>query len=300
MWRRFGKYTNQKKAQKRLSGLAIFKIVEQELRNEIPIAKHRWRKHTDFQYLNPYIEAATARAEKAEETDDHDGQAAAWLLALILRSPRAAQAQAVMDKHRRSYRNKAARTMELIDFNDAFVSTVLAMPEDHLHEFTDELQRLQFWFCKRVGAWSFSDAQFEAIVHGLSREIAVFKVVQSAGYAVNMTSRAQDAIGIDMQITDRQSGTKVNVDTKTTSAYHYRLIDLLREGRLDQLEIDEADRRGFVLVINGHGGAKTPVVLWRIDQNEVGKIDDFRFSDSEKVIEMLRAIMGTYGEGNDV
>lgn len=296
MWRRFGSFREKRAARKRLSGLAIFRIVEQELRNVIPIAKHRWRRHDDFDYLNPHIEAATKRAELAEANKDDDSEAAAWLLALVLRAPRAARAQAQMDKYKHNYKNKSARVLELIDFNDAYVSTVLVMPEDHIHLFNDELKKLIAWFCKRVGAWTFSNDQFHAIVHGLSREIAVFNTVKSAGYNVRMASRTDDAFGIDMVITDPNTMKSINIDTKTASAFHYRLIDLLREGRLSELDIELAEKRGYTAVFNGHGENKARVMLWRIDHRTLGDISDFRFDKTEGLIAELKEMLNEYGE----
>ena len=297
MWRRFGNFRERViRRKKRLSSLAIFQIVEQQLRDEIPLAKHRWRQHSDFSYLANYIEAATERAKQGEAIGDKDTQAAAWLLALVLRSPRAAQAQVQMDKHKHSYRNRDARVMELIDFNDAYVAAVLAMPSDHLHEFNDELKRLIDWFTKRVGAWTFSTEQFEAITHGLSREIAVFNAVRAKGFKAEMTNRVEDAFGIDIHIYDPLSARRVDVDTKTTSAFHYRLIELFREGRLSQADIDLAEKRGFTAVINGHGDEKRRVILWRIDHGTLGNITDFRFEYTEKLIEELRQMISDYGE----
>lgn len=299
MWRRFGQYRQDRRALKKgktLSQSAIFAIVEQELRIDISIPKERWRKHSDFSYLKPLIDAAKERIRLAENSEDHDAIAAAWLRSLILQAPHAAQAQVQMDKHKHSFRNKAARVLELIDFNDAYVSTVLAMPDDHLHMFNAELKLLVDWFCKRVGAWTFSDEQFDAIAHGLSREIAVYNAVQKAGFDVRMTTRAEDAFGIDMRITDRVTRRMVNIDTKTSSAFHYRLIDLLREGRLSTADIDLAERRGFVAVFNGHGDQKVRVILWRIDHGTLGDITDFAFKQTDTLIEELGEILKEYGE----
>ena len=63
-------------------------------------------------------------------------------------------------------------------------------------------------------------------MHGLSREIAVFKAAENAGLNALMSSRVADAFGIDMQIADTVSGDYVNIDCKTSSAFHFRLKDL--------------------------------------------------------------------------
>ena len=186
--------------------------------------------------------------------------------------------------------------MELIDFNDAYVSTVLAMPPDHLHDFNDETKQLIDWFCKRVGAWTFTDEQFEAIAHGLSREIAVYNAVQAAGFGAQMTTRSEDAFGIDIHITDRTTGRRINVDIKTTSAFHYRLIELLSEGRIEDADMDLAETRGYAAVYNGHGDEKIRVVLWRIDHDTLGDIQDFAFATTEQLIRELSEIFTAYGE----
>lgn len=291
-WRRFGKINTNAQ----VSTLPIFAAVEQELRNEVGVARRRWNRHTDFDYLKPLTESARQRARITEQRSDDDAKARAWLLLLILQAPHAVQAQAQMDKHRHSFRDKASRVMELIDFNDAYVSAVLAMPAGHLHDFNDEVKRLIDWFCKRVGAWTFSDEQFEAIAHGLSREIAVYNAVRAAGFGAQMTTRSEDAFGIDMYITDYATGKQISVDTKTNSAFHYRLIELLSEGRMDDNDINLAEKRGYAAVFNGRGDEKARVVLWRIDHTTLGNIQDFAFANTEQLIGELKEIFAAYGE----
>lgn len=295
MWRRFGQAVGGKRSAKVRPG-CVFAEVEQELRNEVRLAQNRWRRHTEFSYLKPMVDAAKSRAKIAEQGSDQAATARAWLRALVLQAPQAAMAQVQMDRHKHSFRNREARVFELIDFNDAYVSTVLAMPADHYHTFNDELKRLIDWFCKRVGAWPFSNEQFEAIAHGLSREIAVYNAARSVGFAATMTTRTEDAFGIDMFITDPQTLKRVAIDTKTTSAFHYRLIELFREGRLSQDDIDLAERRGYVAVFNGHGQEKRRIVLWRIDHGTLGNIVDFAFERTDSLIKELYEIIGDYGE----
>ena len=235
-------------------------------------------------------------ALNGEKIDDLDTVAAAWLLALTLRAPRAAQAQLQMDHDHHHYHNRDGRVMELIDFNDSYVATVLAMPDDHIHEFNNELKTLLDWFCKRVGAWAFSEEQFEAITHGLSREIAVYNAVRRNGFDAQMTNRVEDAFGIDIHIADLANDRHINVDIKTNSAFHYRLIELLREGRLDQSDIDLAERRGYTAVMNGHNDEKKRVLIWRIDHNTLGNIVDFSFEHTDKLIEELKQMLYEYGE----
>lgn len=295
-WRRFGKIERSVELQPRSSARTIFAGAEQDLRNEVSLARRRWRRHTDFDYLRPVIESAKQRARLIEQGNDRDAAARAWLRALALQAPHAAQAQAQMDKHKHSFHNKATRVMELIDFNDAYVGAVLAMPPHQLHDFNTEAKRLIDWFCKRVGAWTFSNEQFEAITHGLSREIAVYNAVRSAGFVAQMTTRSEDALGIDIHITDPTSRRRINVDTKTTSAFHYRLLELLSEGRMSDEDIALAESRGYVAVYNGHGVEKIRVILWRIDHATLGEIQDFTFTNGKQLISELTEIFNAYGE----
>lgn len=175
-------------------------------------------------------------------------------------------------------------------------SAALSVPTSQLHSFNGEVRRLIDWFCKRVGALSFSDEQFEAITHGLSREIAVYNAVRTAGYSAQMTSRSEDAFGIDIHITDVVTGRIVHVDTKTTAAFHYRLIELLSEGRMSDEDIALAEQRGYAAVYNGHGSEKVRVILWRIDHASLGDINDFAFADSVALVVELREIFAAYGE----
>lgn len=295
-WRRFGKLSEKTTIQPRVGERVIFAAVEQELRDEVSIARRRWRQHTDFDYLRPIVDSAKQRARITEQGSNPDAKARAWLRALILQAPHAVQAQAQMDKHRHGFHDRLTRVMELIDFNDAYVSTVLAMPPDHLHDFNNEIKLLIDWFCKRVGAWTFTNEQFEAITHGLSREIAVYNAVRSAGFGAQMTTRSEDAFGIDIHITDHRNNRRINVDIKTTSAFHYRLIELLSEGRIDDADMDLAETRGYTAVYNGRGEEKIRVVLWRIDHATLGEIQDFAFSNTEQLIRELSEIFSAYGE----
>jgi len=295
-WRRFGLLSGKATAKPREGEKVIFAAVEQELRNEVAIARKRWHQHTDFDYLRPIVDGAKQRARITEQGNDADAKARAWLRAFIVQAPHAAQAQSQMDKHRHGFHDRANRVMELIDFNDAYVSTVLAMPPDHLHGFNDDTKRLIDWFCKRVGAWTFSDEQFEAIAHGLSREIAVYNAVKAAGFGAEMTTRSEDAFGIDIHIIDRTTGRRINVDIKTASAFHYRLIELLSEGRISDADMDLAETRGYAAVYNSHDDEKIRVVLWRIDHETLGNIQDFAFANTEQLIRELGEIFTAYGE----
>jgi hypothetical protein len=150
-----------------------------------------------------------------------------------------------------------------------------------------------------VGVHGFSDEQYKAIVQRLSREIAVFRGVQAEGLQANMTSRTSDALGIDMVITDPVSGKSVNIDSKAPSAYRHRIYDLLHEGRLSGEEVTAAETLGYIAELNGHGGEKVEVVVWRIEREQYGDIVAFSFADTARLGQSIRAILGTYGVKNN-
>jgi len=219
-----------------------------------------------------------------------DPTVVSWFTLLLLQGPRAARAQVQMDTHPHGYKNKQARLYELIDFNDAFVSTVLALPETELagvvERSRDELAR----FCAQVHAPMFSEEQYEAITRGLSREVAVYRGAIHGGFKAAMTTRTQDAMGVDMVVTDPVSGLSINVDCKTPSAYRYRIQDLMHEERLSESEGVLADQLGYAREVNGNGGDRVKVVLMRIDPNELGDVVDFSFVEPERLAQRLRTI----------
>lgn len=215
---------------------------------------------------------------------------------LILMTPRAAQAQQKLDAHSRGWYDKKARVLELIDFNDTFVASVLALPESRRHEFVPRIHSMMSDFCQRQRTPMFLDGQFSAIVHGLSREIAVYLAAQDEGFDVLMTSRSDDAFGVDMQIRDRSNGKYINIDCKTHSSYFFRLRELVRQRRLATKDATQAQERGFVRIINRHDNDRVPVILLRIDHTILGNIVDFRFTNTFKVVDILDQILTTYGQ----
>lgn len=232
---------------------------------------------------------ATAAAEQVRRVTVNPS-AVEWFTLLILRAPGAARAQLQMDKNPHGYHNKRARLYQLIDFNDAFVSTVLALSDEERRGFIDVAKGEIARFCKQVGTHMFSDEQFEAITRGLSREVAVYLGALSQGFLATMTSRAQDAMGVDMIITDPLSGESLNIDCKTPSAYHYRLQDLVQQGRLSEQAALLADQLGYAHEQNGHGTEGVAVTLLRVDQNEVGDVKDFMFTEPRLLGNRLRTI----------
>lgn len=213
-----------------------------------------------------------------------------WFTLLVLRAPGAARAQQQMDKHPHGSRNQQARLFELIDFNDAFVSTALALADEQRKGFIETAKREIDAFCDRVGSRSFSDGQFEAITHGLSREVAVYLGALAQGFSVVMTTRGQDAMGVDMVVTDPESGHSLNIDCKTASSYHYRIKDLVEQGRMSEEEGMRAEELGYAHEINGHGDEAVAVTLLRVDPNEMGDIVDFTFTDPELLGERLEIL----------
>ncbi|MBL8122323.1 hypothetical protein JNM87_06275 [Candidatus Saccharibacteria bacterium] len=294
VWQRYGDYRARKQTTK---ALTLYEDVQQSLRNEVPIASRRWKHQPDISFLKPIIAVAKKESEELDNTAALSGSRAwHWLRALILQAPQAALAQEQMDKHHHGFSARGERLYELIDFNDAYVSTVLALDEALLADFAEQAKRLMDWFCKRVGVRNLSAEQYEAIVQGLSREIAVYKGLQTEGFGVHMTSRASDALGVDMIISDPKSGKSVNIDCKAPSAYRHRIYDLLREGRLQPGEVTAAEALGYIAELNGHGREKVEVVIWRIERQTYGDIVAFAFQDTRQLRRSITAILKTYGD----
>ncbi len=214
-----------------------------------------------------------------------------WCVALILQAPRAAVAQEQMDRHPHGYRAKQERLFELIDFNDTYVSTVLSMPEEEIATFADEAKKAMDEFCKQLRSRCFSNEQYEAITHGLSREIAVYRGAAREGYQVRMTNRVDDAFGIDMVITDRETGQSINIDVKTHSAFYYRLRDLMREGRLTTEDAAHAEDAGYAWIVNGDELRQERIVLFRLDQQTYGNIQHFTLESTTILGQKINEIM---------
>lgn len=209
---------------------------------------------------------------------------------LLEQTPGAVRAQRSMDDHPHSYHTNKNRLYELIDFNDTFVSLALALPVAERRGFVERLRVAMQQYCKAHGSAMFSDEQFDAITRGLGREVAVYLGAKQLGFGVEMTSRRQDAMGIDMVVTDSVTGRSLNVDCKTASAYHFRLKDLVQQGRLTKEEWLVAEEQGYAHEVNGKDEDAVAVTLLRIDANEVGEIVDFMFTKPELLGQRLRTI----------
>lgn len=211
---------------------------------------------------------------------ERDTQDATHLLALlILQSPVAARAQHEMDTRRGGYKNHQARLFELIDFNDTFVSTVLALPESELSGFNQTLRSELTAFSRQLGVINFTDKQLEAITHGLSREIAVYRGAKRLGYLARMASRVQDARGVDMIITDPETKKSLGIDVKTRSSFHFRLLNLQRQRRIDEDKRLACELAGFCTISYGDQHQRSDTVLFRIATRELGPIVNYSFED---------------------
>lgn len=200
------------------------------------------------------------------------------------------KAQREMDDSSHSYHDSKARLFQLIDFNDAFVSLALALSPSERAGFVERLHTDISQYCVEQGSPMFSDEQFEAITRGLSREVAVYLGAIDQGFTATMTSRAQDAMGVDMIITSPRSGKSLNIDCKTASAYRFRIKDLVGRGRMTEEEAAQAERRGFAQEVNGQGDEAISVTLLRVDPNEMSDIKDFVFTDPSLFRKQLEAV----------
>jgi hypothetical protein len=212
---------------------------------------------------------------------------------LILQTPRAALAQAQMDTHKHGYHDREKRLYELIEFNDTFVNYVLATPHVKLPGLAEQLKRDMTDFCKKLKTPMFSDEQFDAIVRGLSREIAVYRTARYHKFDARMTSRADDAFGIDMVITDMQTGKQLNIDCKTPAAFRHRLEDLVHHGRINEDDLLKGDAQGFLTITHKRGNESVPVTLFCILPDRLGEISDFTFDEPDRLKVALDTIFAT-------
>lgn len=217
------------------------------------------------------------------------------LALLILQAPGAARAQREMDSRHGGYRNREARVFELIDFNDTFVDTVLELDQTERAGFVQRCKIELDYFCQQIHTAMFSDSQFEAIVHGLSREIAVYLAALELGYDAQMASRVQDAMGVDMVITDPTSGKSINIDVKTHSSFHFRLIDLERQNRLNEEQRLQCELSGYCLSVNGRGNNAVETILFRVATDKLGPINDFVFHDIGPIATLLASAVHDHG-----
>lgn len=212
---------------------------------------------------------------------------------LLAQTPRAVLAQVQMDAHKHGYHNREKRLYELIDFNDTYVNLVLATPHAELPGFADRLKHDMTAFCRRLNTPMFSDEQFDAITLGLSREIAVYRAARYMGFGARMTSRTEDAFGIDMVITQPDTDKIINIDCKTPAAFRHRMEDLLQHGRISEAQLLAGDEAGFITVRQHRGNESVPVTTVAILPDTVGEIHDFTFDEPRRLADLLNTIFAS-------
>lgn len=290
IWRRFRpKTVLEKKTIRRNKD--IYLAVRESLVAIIPKHHRFWHGRADISWLDEYIEQARRDIKHGDKSIEKH------LYAFILQSPRAVVAQRKMDKFKHHYRDREKRLGQLIDFNDSFVDLVLLLEQDDLGVFDENIKQLMDWFCKKTSSRCFSMKQWSAITRGLSREIALYKAVKHAGLTVQMTSRNEDAFGIDMIISDGK-GSTLNVDCKTRSAYFFRLKDLVREGRLTIEQKEAALKDGFCQVIHGHGDSERLITMVRISRRELGAVINYAFENETATILLITRLIRLLGHNN--
>lgn len=220
----------------------------------------------------------------------HDG-----LVALLAQAPRASLAQIQMDTHPHGYRNKHERLFELIDFNDTLVGIVQELDTATLVRFEQAVKIAADRVCKRVGAPCFTNEQWTAIIRGLTREVAVYWAAKNAGFTVHMTNRAQDALGIDIQVQDPETKRYINIDVKTPSSFRYRLEQLVRENRMTERELLIADEQSYAHETNGHGDNRAEVILLCILPDLFGDLANFRFVNEAPMRDRLNMLIQHHG-----
>lgn len=139
----------------------------------------------------------------------------------------------------------------------------------------------------------FTDLQFEAIVRGLSREIAVYRGSLHRGFKARMTSRSDDAFGIDMVITQPETGKVLNIDCKTPPAFRHRLEDFLKDGRINEEQLLAADEADFMTTEHRRNDERVEVTMLCIRPEILGEITDFTFDDTQKLEMLLNKVFAT-------
>lgn len=219
-----------------------------------------------------------------------------YLLAkIILMTPNSAKAQTEMDAHRGGYRNRKARLFELIDFNDVFVDLVLRLDKGIRQDFEDRLYEEMQVFCEKVNLSCFTREQYDSIAHGLSREIAVYLGARKLGYIAHMSSRDQDAYGVDMVVTDPTSKKSIKIDVKTRSAFHFRLKNLSRRQKISEEKRMYCELSGYCKIIAGHKQDPVEAILLRVATIYMGEIKAFEFTDIVSLGSLLRSAINDYG-----
>lgn len=238
--------------------------------------------------MDDLIAQFRSRAEATNKPED-------WLAALFIQTPRAATAQQLLDAYPHGYHDKRARVFELIDFNDTFVETVLSLAEDERCCFAEKAKRQIDRVCWHAHTDTFSDEQWTAIVRGLTREIAVYQAARDRGFDAFMPNRTADAMGVDLQVRDPESGRYINIDVKTPSSFRHRLEDLVQQDRMTEQDLILADERSYALETNGKNGGSIQVILLCMLPDKFGEFGHFRLQNSEPMRHMLNFLIREYG-----
>lgn len=217
------------------------------------------------------------------------------LVALLSQVPRAVLAQLQMDKYPHGYRNKQERLYELIDFNDTLISTILVMDDEHRKQFRERVKQAADRVSKRVGAPCFTNEQWDAIIRGLTREVAVYSAAKESGFNAWLTDRAHDALGVDLQVQDPEDGRYINIDVKTPSSFRHRMEQLIHEHRLTENELIIGDQQNYIIENNGHGKHKVQVIVLCILPDMFGDLVDWRFVNSEPMRHKLNRLIRDHG-----
>lgn len=217
------------------------------------------------------------------------------LVALLSQVPRAVLAQLQMDKYPHGYRNKHERLYELIDFNDTLISTILTMDTEHRNQFRERVKQAADRVSKRVGAPCFTNEQWDSIIRGLTREVAVYCAAKESGFNAWLTDRVHDALGIDLQVQDPEDGRYINIDVKTPSSFRHRMEQLVHERRLTENELMIGDQQNYIIENNGHGKHKVEVIVLCILPDMFGDLVDWRFVNSEPMRHKLNRLIRDHG-----
>lgn len=235
---------------------------------------------------------------KQQEPHDIQEKLAYYRKLLIAQTPQAVLAQWQMDAHKHGYHNREKRLYELIDFNDTFVNLVLLTPIHKRAGLTEVLKLEMDQFCRKLNTPSFSDKQFTAIALGLGREVAVFAAAEQLGYHARMTSRTQDAFGIDMMVVQPGTNKRLYIDCKTPSAYRHRLEDLVKYGHITEEQLLQADSDDYITIDRHHNEEIVPVTLLCVRSDTVGEVHDFAFDEPKRVQALLDKIFASVEKRN--
>jgi hypothetical protein len=111
-----------------------------------------------------------------------------------------------------------------------------------------------------------------------------------------MTSRVLDSKGVDMVITDPQTKKSLNIDVKTHSAFHFRLLELQQQRRIDEERRLECELAGFCSITNGRNQRAVDTTLFRIATDRLGPIHHYQFVDTTEFGKLLDRAITSEGQ----